>query len=37
MMNRVMANMGVLLGKVMGRNMWGGLMKGIVPKELKVR
>lgn len=36
-MNRVMANIGVLIGKVMGRNMWGGLMKGIVPKELKVR
>lgn len=36
-MNRVMANFGGALGKTGGRNMWGGLMKGIVPKELKVR
>lgn len=35
-MNRVMANMGVFMGKVLGRNMWGGLLKGIVPKELKI-
>ena len=34
-MNRVMSNIGVLLGKVRSRNMWGGLLKGIVPRELK--
>lgn len=33
--NRVMARVGTLLGKVRGRNMWGSLLKGIVPKELK--
>lgn len=36
-MNRVMANLGVLIGKVHGRNLWGALMKGIVPMELKLR
>jgi len=33
-MNRVTANFCALLGKVQGRNMWGGLMKGIVPAQL---
>lgn len=35
LMNRMMAGIGTLLGKVRGRNMWGGLLKGIVPKYLK--
>ncbi len=35
-LNRVMSNFGVLIGKVRSRNMWGGLLKGIVPPELKV-
>lgn len=35
--NRVMANVGALLGKVQGRNMWGALMKGIVPAPLRLR
>lgn len=35
--NRMMANVGVLIGKVRGRNMWGGLMKGVVPSELRLR
>jgi uncharacterized protein len=34
-MNRVMSNVGVLIGKIRSRNMWGGLLKGIVPPELK--
>jgi short-subunit dehydrogenase len=33
--NRIMSNFGVLLGKFRSRNMWGGLLKGIVPPELK--
>jgi short-subunit dehydrogenase len=36
-MNRVMAGMGSLLGRVGARNMWGALIKGVVPPELKVR
>jgi len=36
-MNRMMANVGALLGKVRGRNLWGALMKGIVPSELRLR
>lgn len=35
LMNRMMANVGALLGKAQGRNMWGALMKGIVPAELR--
>lgn len=34
--NRMMAGIGTLLGKVRGRNMWGGLLKGIVPEDLKI-
>jgi uncharacterized protein len=36
-MNRIMAGMGSLLGRVGARNMWGALIRGIVPAELKVR
>ncbi len=34
-LNRVMANVGAMLGKLQGRNMWGALMKSIVPAELR--
>lgn len=37
LMNQMMSGVGNLLGKTGGRNMWGGLMSTIVPKELKVR
>lgn len=36
-LNRLMANVGTLFGKVQGRNMWGALVKGVVPAELRVR
>jgi len=36
-MNRVMAGVGSLLGRVGARNMWGALMRGIVPAQLRVR
>lgn len=36
-MNRIMANASVLLGKVLGRNLWGVLVKRVVPVELRVR
>lgn len=35
-MNQLMSSIGNVLGKTGGRNMWGGLMKGIVPSELRV-
>lgn len=34
-LNRLMSNFGVLIGKVASRNMWGGMVKGLVPAELK--
>jgi short-subunit dehydrogenase len=34
-MNRIMAIVGGVLGRTAGRNMWGGLLKGIVPEELR--
>ena len=37
LMNRIMSTIGSLMGKTGGRNMWGGLVSGIVPKELKIR
>lgn len=37
MMNRVMGRMGNILGKTRARNMWGMLISGIVPHELKMR
>ena len=36
-LNRMVANMGVLLGKVRTRNLWGAVMKGIVPTKLRLR
>ena len=36
-MNRIMSGIGSLLGRTAGRNMWGGLLQGIVPRELRVR
>ena len=36
-MNRMMSNFGVLIGKVKNRNMWGALITGIVPAELKAK
>jgi len=36
-MNRMMANVGALLGKVQSRNLWGTLLKDIVPSELRLR
>ncbi len=36
-LNRLMANVGTLFGKVQGRNMWGALVKGVVPADLRVR
>jgi hypothetical protein len=35
LMNRIMARMGSLLGPVGARNMWGALIRGIVPADLK--
>jgi uncharacterized protein len=35
--NRVVARMGSLIGRTGARNMWGGLIKGIVPAPLSVR
>jgi hypothetical protein len=32
--NRMMARIGSLLGRVGARNMWGALIKGIVPADL---
>jgi short-subunit dehydrogenase len=37
MMNRVMGRMGNVLGKIHTRNMWGMLISGIVPRDLKMR
>ena len=34
--NRLMARVGALLGKTGGRNMWGSLVKSIVPKDLSI-
>ena len=34
-MNRIMARMGSLLGRVVARNMWGALIRGIVPADLR--
>ena len=36
-MNQIMSGIGSLLGRTGGRNMWGSLMRGIVPPELRVR
>lgn len=36
-MNKVLAFVGAVLGKVQGRNMWGAFLKGIVPAELRFR
>lgn len=36
-LNRLMSNFGVLIGKVGSRNMWGGMVKGLVPAELNVQ
>ena len=36
-MNQIMSGVGSLLGRTGGRNMWGSLMSGIVPSELRVR
>jgi hypothetical protein len=35
MMNRIMARMVLLLGRVGARNMWGALIRGIVPADLR--
>lgn len=37
MMNRIMGRIGNVLGKTRARNMWGMLIRGIVPRELKMR
>ena len=37
LMNRILYFSGNLLGKTAGRNMWGLLLKGIIPKELNIR
>lgn len=36
-MNRILSVIGSLLGRTAGRNMWGRLLQGIVPRELRVR
>ena len=36
-MNRLMSGVGRLLGRTIGRNMWGQLIQGIVPQALKAR
>ncbi len=36
-MNQLLYFCGNLLGKTTGRNMWGLLLKGIIPKELNIR
>ncbi len=35
--NRIMSGTGSLVSRAAGRNMWGGLVRGIVPRELSVR
>lgn len=35
--NRVMGWMGNVIGKTSSRNMWGSLIKGLVPKELRMQ
>lgn len=35
--NRFMSSLGNLLGKTAGRNMWGTLIKRVVPQELRIR
>ena len=35
--NMIMSGIGSLLGRTGERNMWGGLLQGIVPRELRVR
>lgn len=37
LMNQIMSSFGNLLGKTRGRNMWGYLIRSIVPSELRVR
>lgn len=36
-MNRMMASIGTMFGKIQARNMWGALMKDVVPAELRIR
>jgi len=36
-MNRIMDRVGTMLGKTGARNMWGLLIRGIVPRELRMR